>query len=95
MPTVAFNTGVTEYEPIRHEENGLLVNVGDSEQLSRAVVRIASDKELWADMSSESRKVVKEYGLHRVIDTYNDIYHELLCCRKMSGRRQSITVRGS
>jgi glycosyltransferase involved in cell wall biosynthesis len=55
---------------VEHEKEALLVPLGDSDALGRAIVRLLEDHELAARLSRAGRQRVREYGLDEVARTY-------------------------
>lgn len=53
---------------IRDEENGLLVPVGDREKLARAMMRLASNKELMERLSRNGAMIRKQYPIEVIAD---------------------------
>lgn len=55
-------------EVVRHEENGLLVNVGDAKGLGKAIIRLLDDPELRRRMGARGREIaVEEFAVEGVI----------------------------
>jgi glycosyltransferase involved in cell wall biosynthesis len=66
-------------EVVRHEENGLLVPVGDSKALAAALLRLIRDAELRKSMGRKGRALVeKEFSLEKVINDTCKLYEKLL-----------------
>jgi glycosyltransferase involved in cell wall biosynthesis len=70
-------------EMIRHEENGLLVPVGDAEALANALGRVLEDEALRTRLSYKSYETAQEFSMLRHVDLLKSIYGIVyLRCRK-------------
>lgn len=59
---------------VTHMENGILVPVNDSEQMSKAIELLYTDRELLKVMSEKSYMLAREYSLDKVLGQMEDIY---------------------
>lgn len=77
-PVVAFDAGGIS-DTVRHEQTGLLVDVGRSMDLCNAITRVLSDRVLWRRLSEEGRRLATaEFSLERNATRYIDLYQSLL-----------------
>ncbi|MEW6730463.1 MAG: glycosyltransferase [Acidobacteriota bacterium] len=77
VPAVATAVGGT-LELIKPEETGLLVPPGDSEQLAAAMLRIVSQPNLGAKLSSAARRFIAHYDINRMVQATENLYEQLL-----------------
>jgi len=78
LPAIATNVGGNP-EVIIEGENGLLVESGDYESLSRALIKIASDMILRKRMGRAAReRAESEFELKQVVRRYEKIYTDIL-----------------
>ncbi|HVR32617.1 MAG TPA: glycosyltransferase [Acidimicrobiia bacterium] len=64
---------------IVNEKTGLLVTPGDAEGLAAGIGRLLTDHRLAAELAAAGSDLVdREYGLERMIRTYEDIYRRVL-----------------
>lgn len=78
IPVIATDTSGNR-ELIKNGETGILVPVGDTEQLSRAIVQILQDEKYGKELASKSIKCVAErFNLDKVINQYTDFYMGLV-----------------
>ncbi len=64
---------------IEHEADGLLVDIGDGEQLVSALIRMLSDAELRSRLANAGRRTVEErFDFKRRMERIREIYDELL-----------------
>jgi glycosyltransferase involved in cell wall biosynthesis len=57
-------------DTVRRDKNGLVFTVGDVRGFAAALVRLASDRELYQRMSKVSREVGDEMGMHASVNGY-------------------------
>jgi glycosyltransferase involved in cell wall biosynthesis len=64
-------------EVVDDQVTGLLVNIGNIEELSSAIVRLLEDAELRRNMGEQSQAVAKmRFGLERMVDEIEKVYLE-------------------
>jgi glycosyltransferase involved in cell wall biosynthesis len=81
LPAVATRVGGTP-DVVRHEETGLLVDVGRPAEMAEAILTLEGDEEKRLRMGAAARKLVEaEYDLKKVVKRYEDIYLEKLAAR--------------
>ena len=66
--------GSDEY--IRNEENGLLVSVGDSEELALAITKLIKDKNLAAKLGANAAKTSRIFAKETVLNYWYDLINE-------------------
>lgn len=77
-PVVATDVGGVR-DVVRHGETGLLVPPADPEELADAILRLAGDPRLAADLAARARARVRElFPVRRMVDDYARLYKELL-----------------
>ena len=75
-PVVATRTEGAQ-EVLEDDKTGLLVPIGDVEQLAAAIVRLLSDKEQRKSLGSRAAVTVREsFSLTRMVDAVEKIYLE-------------------
>mgnify|MGYP003756563755 CR=1 FL=1 len=78
IPVVATDTSGNR-ELINDGKSGILVPVGDPEQLGNAIIRILKDKQTAKKLSSKAEKFITErFKLDIVINQYTDFYIRLV-----------------
>ena len=73
LPIVSTAAGGT-VDIVEHEENGLIVDVGNGDQLAEAMIRLAHDKELRITMGKKSRKMAEQYSIEKCSEAYQKLY---------------------
>ena len=77
LPIIATNvTGVREF--VRHEKEGLLVTVKNSDALAEAMIRLATDKALALHLAENALKHVEKFSLENVSKQYINIFNEAI-----------------
>lgn len=77
-PIVASNTGgIPEF--VEDGQNGLLVEVGNAEQLAQAIISLLNDRELANKLSQRARQdVIEKYTLSQMANKIIKVYEEVL-----------------
>jgi glycosyltransferase involved in cell wall biosynthesis len=77
VPVVASRVGGLA-EVLRHEETGLLVDVGDGDGLAQALARLASDPVLARRLGAAAAREQRErYTLERKVEDYLKVYGDV------------------
>ena len=77
LPVIATRCGGPE-EIIRHEEDGILVDVGDSKQLAAAVQRVCEDQTFGRRLAQQARAtVLSRFSTDNMLSSYQRIYDQL------------------
>lgn len=77
VPSIAFRTGLSEYEQEGAEEAVLRVPIGDVEALAEAMAGIARDRERRDRLRFAGQALSARYGKERVVRDYERFYDEL------------------
>lgn len=78
LPVVATRCGGPE-EIIEQDRTGVLVNVGQLDEMARAVEEVRASPALGRRLGDAARRhVVREYSRSRMIDSYETLYRDLL-----------------
>jgi len=78
LPVVATDVGGTR-EMVKHGENGFLVQAGDSQALTQAMISLLKDPDLRLKMGTEGRKrAEKMFNLERYIKEHEEYYMRLV-----------------
>ena len=77
LPLIAVDAGAVS-EVCRDEENGFLCQPQNVEEISAAIVKILSDKDLHKKNVANSLKIAHEHDLERTIDRFINIYNKVL-----------------
>lgn len=78
LPVVATSVGGNQ-EVVRHEETGLLVPAAEPQRLADALKRIFSNEESARQMGESGlRRVHEHFSLDKMVESYEQIYDELL-----------------
>lgn len=78
MPVISTNCDMGPEELICHNFNGLLVNVGDYEEMANQIIAIAKNKELANKLSSNAIRIVESNSVSNVGMKYKN-YIEQVC----------------
>lgn len=73
LPIIATKAGGV-VDIVKNEENGILIEIGNQNQLEKAIKRLCQDKELRKKMSNNSKEMSKEYDIKVVAKNYQDLY---------------------
>jgi phosphatidylinositol alpha-mannosyltransferase len=65
-------------EILKHEITGLFFKKSDPQDLSKALVRLASDKNLRRRLSENARRAVQPYDWQNVANKYLELYRNLV-----------------
>ncbi len=77
LPVISTNTGSIS-EIVVDKETGILVQPGNPEQLSRAIINLATNPTLRQQMGESGRKHIESNYSHRVVaDKFNKFFNEL------------------
>ena len=73
LPVIStdFSTGVAK--DIVKEENGIVIPVGDENALKDAMIKMLSNEDEWANMSSANRKLLETLSEKNVIEMWVDV----------------------
>lgn len=77
LPSVTTNVPGTR-EIVRDGQEGLLVGVNDSAELAKAMIRIASDKDLYASCSKSAQEHVQQFGIDQISKDYINLYKKII-----------------
>lgn len=86
-PLVSYDCRYGPVEIIRHEDNGLLVSAGRTDELAQAMLRVARQPELAARFASNARETARLYNSARIAERYQDVFGELVGCAGGKARR--------
>jgi glycosyltransferase involved in cell wall biosynthesis len=82
LPVVACRAGGVP-EIVRHDEDGLLVEPGDSAALAAAVVALLKDPGRRQAMGAAGHRSALQFGLDRLVESHLTLYRDLLdTCRR-------------
>jgi glycosyltransferase involved in cell wall biosynthesis len=77
LPIIATDvTGVREF--VRHEKEGLLVEVKNAQNLAEAMIWLAADKELAEHLADNAHKHVEKFSLENVSKQYINIFNQAI-----------------
>ncbi|MEJ8734542.1 glycosyltransferase [Mediterraneibacter sp. ICN-202921] len=62
---------------VKDGQNGILVDVGDEEAISDAVLNLIKDSEKRQEMGEKSQELAKEYSVERMVEEYEKLYLKL------------------
>ena len=74
LPIVCTNNG-GQVDFLVHEENGILIDVGDVEACGRGIMRLYRDKKLYGRCSANNFKKLKLFYADAVARQYMDLFH--------------------
>ena len=78
IPVVSTTAGGAN-EMIKHEDTGLLVPIGDPEELAKAVIRMLSNEEMAQNITREAEIFVrKNFSVENMVEKTIDVYESLL-----------------
>ena len=73
-------------ETVRHEETGLLVPPGDSEELAAAMLRLIEDRPLAERLARRGRELMLErFTTERTVADVDSLYRELAREQRLTG----------
>ncbi len=61
-------------DAIKHETNGLLIEIGDSKGLAKAILRIKDDTQLRAKIKQETPDFIKDFDIQACAKRYTELY---------------------
>jgi sucrose-phosphate synthase len=76
LPLVATDSGGPN-DIIQHCANGLLVSPTDVKQLTKALIRMTSDRKLWNEFARRGTHAVEEFNWARHASVYHDLIEEI------------------
>jgi len=75
---------------VRHEQEGLLVPVGDAAAISEAVVHVLVDRELWGRLSTNAVHLIRRHADSRIwMARAEDLYQRLAVSKSAESERGS------
>jgi N-acetyl-alpha-D-glucosaminyl L-malate synthase BshA len=78
LPVVATNIGGIP-EVVKHNINGFLSEVGDTDDMANNIVKLIKDKNLYKKFSEESREIARNnFNQKEIINNFLNLYKELL-----------------
>ena len=77
-PVISTRVSGTD-ELIRDGENGLLVDIGDTEGLAQAFEKLLSNQELRAQLGKEGQKLATKFKIDTIVDQWEEL---ILNCSK-------------
>lgn len=80
IPVIATNVGGVG-EIFENNKEALLVPPSDSDRMTEAIIRLASDKQLRYSLVKAAKKKVAAFGFDAVVDAHERVYAELLGSR--------------
>lgn len=78
IPVVSTDCPSGPAELITQDVNGLLIPLNNEEALSRALLRILSDRALSSALSEGGRKRAEDFGVSRISEEYRHMFRKLL-----------------
>lgn len=75
-PVISTKVSGTD-ELIRDGENGLLVDIGDTEGLTQAFEKLLSNQELRAQIGKEGQKLATKFKTDTIVDQWENLVHRL------------------
>lgn len=76
LPIVATRAGGIP-EMIKDNENGLLVNTGDSDALAQAVLHLSDNPQTAKTLGENALETVQAFDINQTVDAYIDLYERL------------------
>jgi len=75
-PVISTKVSGTD-ELIRDGENGLLVDIGDTEGLAKALEKLLSNRELREKIGKEGQKLATQFKTETIVDQWEELVHRL------------------
>ena len=75
-PVISTKVSGTD-ELIRNGENGLLVDIGDTEGLAKAYEKLLSNQELREQLGKEGQKLAAQFKTDTIVDQWEKLVHRL------------------
>ncbi len=63
---------------VKHEENGFLFQLNESESISEYIITLFSDNKLRDKMSQKSLEIIQEHDINKIMDKYESLYNEFI-----------------
>lgn len=76
-PVISTRVSGTD-ELIRDGENGLLVDIGDTEGLAQAFEKLLSNQELRTQLGKEGQKLATKFKTDTIVDQWEELVHSLI-----------------
>ncbi|MEM9075529.1 MAG: glycosyltransferase family 4 protein [Bacteroidota bacterium] len=77
LPSITTDVPGTR-EIVRHNKEGYLVPVNDSNELSKAMIQLASDKNQYKRFSENTKKHVAQFSIEQISSDYVHLYSRIL-----------------
>lgn len=81
LPVVSTDCDYGPREILRDGTDGLLVPVGDTGAVAKALLRLIEDEELRRRMGTEARKAAERFAPHHIARQYEDLFGELAAAK--------------
>ena len=78
LPCISTDCPNGPAELIENEKNGILVPVGDSDALSKAILRMIEDRELAQSCGTEAKKILETHNVDVISGQYLDFVMSVL-----------------
>lgn len=86
LPIISTNYG-GQTDFLKHNENSILIDVGDSQACAKAIKRIVSDEKLAKKFAVKNRKVLEQFAAKEVANSYMHIFNRLADIEKADKKR--------
>ena len=74
LPIISTNYG-GQTDFLKHNDNSILIDVGDAAACAKAIKRISSDDKLAKKFSTKNRKILEQFAAEKVASDYMDIFN--------------------
>ena len=77
LACISFDCAFGPAEMILHNQNGMLINTGDVESLTNALVELANDKAKRTRLGNNARKIHERYAADRIMEQWDQVLQEV------------------
>ncbi|TGY46118.1 glycosyltransferase family 4 protein [Clostridium perfringens] len=78
LPIISFDCKTGPAEMIIDGENGYLIEQGNVEKLSKAMLKFTNSNEQRINMSNKSKEIVYNFSIEKIVDEWEDMLYDLL-----------------
>ncbi len=82
LNTPVIGSNIRGTQDLLEDGCGLLVELGDTDALAKAMIQVIKDPKSLAEMAEKAKAKIADYDLDQIIQQYTDIYSLALACNK-------------
>ena len=84
LPLISYDCPYGPAVVIEHDKNGLLVESGNIDALSEAIVQMANSLEMRKTFSDASRQKISKFSIERIVKQWDAVFHFVLTGEKFN-----------